>query len=239
LTPANKLGQFIIPLFPARKESIDRSYRYIPPFQGDGEILDVGFGGGEFMEKIRDIGWRVSGVDPDDKVVALAKKRGFDNVRQGSIDAFADNGNRFAVVTMRHVFEHLHAPKENLRTIFEILKPGGVLFIEMPNIDSYSSKKFKRNWLDLDPPRHLAVYTWEATIKLLNDAGFHKLELLPARFAYYSRAQSSRAIVQGSDPQTHKVRLFRDRLIGGMVSIRTLFRTKESEFITLMAYKPK
>ena len=64
-------------------------------------------------------------------------------------------GDYFDAVCIWHVFEHLAQPKQTLRIIGGLLRPGGYLFLSLPNIESVQSRLFRGNWLHLDPPRHL------------------------------------------------------------------------------------
>ena len=82
---------------------------------------------------------------------------------------------------MSHVVEHVHNPLELLKGCYQLLKKGGYLWLETPNILSIGHKDFKENWLPLDPPRHLMLFNVDSLQKGLYEAGFSEVEVLPYR----------------------------------------------------------
>ena len=70
------------------------------------------------------------------------------------------------------MFEHLRQPAETLGKIHEILRPGGVLFLSMPNHESWQGQTFGKSWFHLDPPRHLHGFGVKSLTRLLHDRGF-------------------------------------------------------------------
>jgi len=63
----------------------------------------------------------------------------------------------------------------------ELLKPGGFLWIDTPNITSEGYRLYVANWLRLDPPRHLALFTLWPMYNTLNIAGFAETKAQPYR----------------------------------------------------------
>jgi predicted SAM-dependent methyltransferase len=134
-------------------------------------------------------------------------------VRVGALEAqrFADK--RFDAVTMSHVIEHLHDPLRTLRECRRILKPGGRLSIVTPNIESRGHRRYRRNWMHLDPPRHLHLFGPAALRVLVERAGFVELSVRTSIRDAYGMFIGSRAI--GRDgvyamgaPQLAAVRLW-------------------------------
>ena len=97
------------------------------------------------------------GTDPDPKAVANCLNQGF-NALQGGIEQFDGQERLFDVITLSHVLEHLHDPKGVLQACHRLLKPGGQLWLETPNIDSLGHRQYGRNWRGLEPPRHLVLF---------------------------------------------------------------------------------
>ena len=107
---------------------------------------------------MRALGWDVQGMDIDDAALEQARRAGL-SVRGGTLEqpAGAAAGGGFDALTLNHVLEHLPDPVGALRSARELLRPGGVLWVATPNLRSLAHRMFKRDWLSLDPPRHLAA----------------------------------------------------------------------------------
>jgi SAM-dependent methyltransferase len=60
----------------------------------------------------------------------------------------------FDVVAMFHVLEHVASPKELCRESLRVLRPGGVLCIETPNVDSRWFRVLGRRWRQFIPDHY-------------------------------------------------------------------------------------
>jgi 2-polyprenyl-3-methyl-5-hydroxy-6-metoxy-1,4-benzoquinol methylase len=156
--------------FPERRQRIESEVMYLPAHPG-GKLLDVGFGSGERLEKMRDLGWTVSGVDFDEKAVAIANARGLD-VFCGTIPGIWFPAETFDAVIMSHVIEHVPAPIELLKECYRILKPGGKVVLTTPNSSCWGHRFFRKYWRGLEPPRHLHVFGPSSIEQTLRRAGF-------------------------------------------------------------------
>jgi SAM-dependent methyltransferase len=91
-------------------------------------------------------------------------------VRELFYDSGISLGQRFDAMTMVDVFEHFPEPKEVLSAVRSSLKPGGVLILEVPHVNSlYSRVLGKRWWFGLE---HCFYYTLESLRRLAADSGF-------------------------------------------------------------------
>lgn len=104
----------------------------------------------------------------------LARAKGIE-VRQGDLLNAAFPSESFDVVTLWHVFEHLPEPRNELAEIQRILRPGGLLVIEVPNCGSMGFRFTKEKWYHFDVPRHLQHFTPETMRKLLMAASFRPI----------------------------------------------------------------
>jgi len=127
--------------------------RYVPRVPG-GRLLDVGCGSGEFMRRMAALGWDVEGLDPDPLAVEVAKKSGH-RVVCSTIEHAPNPAELFDAVTLSHVFEHVTDPAWVLKKIFGWVKPGGQMTAIYPNAAGTLARWFGRDWVDLEPPRHL------------------------------------------------------------------------------------
>lgn len=164
-----RLG-LIMYLFPGRRADVDFSVMYLPA-QPQGRLLEIGCGNGQMLNFMGSLGWQTEGIDFDPAAVSNAQGKGL-NVALGSLEQQNYQDNIFDAVMISHVIEHVPAPKSLLSECYRILKPGGVLSMVTPNIESIGSNVYRRSWLHLDPPRHLILYNGRALLTLARKAGF-------------------------------------------------------------------
>ncbi len=151
--------------WPEGAESVGFSVMYLRALPG-GEVLDVGCGGGAFLERMRALGWRALGVEPDARAVEVARTvRGLD-VRLGTLEAQRFPEGRFDAVVSSHVIEHVHDPLGFLRECARVARPGGRVVVVTPNIESLGRRRLGVAWIGLDPPRHLHLFS-RATLRAL------------------------------------------------------------------------
>jgi 2-polyprenyl-3-methyl-5-hydroxy-6-metoxy-1,4-benzoquinol methylase len=101
----------------------------VPP----GKLLDVGCSTGLFMQEAKKAGWTVSGFDPNESALKIARQHGFD-VRQGW--SLADAGYadaQFDALTVIDVFYYSWNPLNDLRTFHRLVRPGGTLAMRITN----------------------------------------------------------------------------------------------------------
>jgi 2-polyprenyl-3-methyl-5-hydroxy-6-metoxy-1,4-benzoquinol methylase len=235
--PALPLGWLVMRLMPPYCRSIDAVYRFLPPIWPGARVLDVGFGDGTFLELAAELGWEVAGVDPDTTVVDAARRRGL-NVRRGGIEAFDDEPASFDFITMSHVIEHVHDPEETLSHALRLLRPGGQLYLDTPNLDAAGHARFRQHWRGLEVPRHLILFTHESLRNILQRVGFAQIKRMNRAAVYPALAAESRAIQAGADPSANPVISMRDRLVDALAAARPKASDKRSEFITLIAQRP-
>jgi 2-polyprenyl-3-methyl-5-hydroxy-6-metoxy-1,4-benzoquinol methylase len=136
------------------------------------DLLDVGCGSGTLLGLLKHRGFRPIGVDFSSEAARIAEKENGVSVIVGSLDQARFPDHSFDIVTLFHVMEHVTNPRRVLAEVSRILKPGGALVLQVPNIDSWQFKAFGVRWYGLDLPRHVIDYSKEAMLKLLNDSGF-------------------------------------------------------------------
>lgn len=137
-----------------------------------GALLDIGCGTGEFMQEMQNAGWKVRGVEKDPRAAAYAMEHLKLNVFIGSIDSIPAVDGTYDVITMWHVLEHLYEPHKALIRARDLLKPGGLLLIAVPNVESLDAKVYRNSWIAFDAPRHLQHFRLK-TLRMI--CGMHKL----------------------------------------------------------------
>jgi SAM-dependent methyltransferase len=155
----------------ARRRRFDTFAGFFP-FPGPGaRVLDIGCGNGSYLWQMRSLGWEVCGVEPDPQSAAHARAAGLD-VRDGLLQQRSLPEAHFDGITMTHVIEHLHDPLDTLRRCWKLLKPGGQITVTTPNLDARGHQIFGVDWLPLDPPRHLVLFTEASLRGAMESCGF-------------------------------------------------------------------
>lgn len=232
LMPRSRWGGAIGWLIPPLRRIIDMDYRHLP---GSGEsgrtLLDVGCGDGNFLALAMKCGWDVHGVDPDPDAVSAARRKGV-NVQLGGLELFDGDVARFDFITMHHVIEHFHDPVGALHECYRLLKPGGVLWLVTPNIESFGHAQFRRFWRGLEAPRHLVLFNERSLRQIAEDVGFSKWRRLAAPSAHLPMVRASYAMSLGRSPNDLSVVLpAKIRLVALMTSWLELLCPARREFL--------
>ena len=136
-------------------------------------ILDVGSGTGAFLNTMKQSGWKVTGLEPDENAKRKAKEL-YQLSLGSSENLFSLPAESLDAITMWHVLEHVHQLHAYLKQLRKILKPGGNLFIAVPNYTSFDQHIYKEYWAAYDVPRHLYHFSPWAMNKLLS---LHEMQL--------------------------------------------------------------
>jgi len=99
-----------------------------------GRLLDIGTHCGFFLRRARHQGWELYGIEPSPTNAALAREHFGLNVQEGYFKEGVFPPEYFDVVTLIDVLEHVTTPVSLLQTIRKVLKPGGILFVKVPNV---------------------------------------------------------------------------------------------------------
>lgn len=147
---------------------------------GRGRLLDLGCSYGYLLEAARQRGWEGCGVDVSPEMVGRGQSRGLD-VRLGSTVVLPFEEGSVDVVYARHVLEHEIETYRCLQAIRRVLRPGGILAIEVPRADHRRALRdpdpFVKDWTYL----HLVTFTGPTLRGFVNRAGYR--ELAPPAFA--------------------------------------------------------
>ncbi|MEI7594220.1 MAG: class I SAM-dependent methyltransferase [Bacteroidota bacterium] len=163
--------------------------KYMP---SNGKILDIGCGNGRFLMSINKAGnFNLFGIELAGNSAKRAARHSEINLKVGRLQKDNFESETFDVITLFHVFEHLDNPSEILDIIDGIIKKNGHLVMSFPNIGSNQSKRYKGNWLHLDPPRHLFFFENTDFIKIMESRGY---ELV--KEDYFSTEQNPFGLIQ-------------------------------------------
>lgn len=153
---------------------------HILPFVDSGRLLDVGAGNGLFMEVAADAGFKCEGTELSDTGTGRTRKRGFE-ISQGQLTDIDFGSKRFDVVSMWHVLEHVPNPGEVTKKVFDILEPGGVFALAVPNetrpLFRHQWNKKTKLWMNAwGHEIHLSHFLPKTLRKSLEKTGFEVLD---------------------------------------------------------------
>jgi len=143
-------------------------------------ILDIGCADGRALNwyrKIESTTVNTFGVDFDQIAVERARAAGH-TIYQGRFEDVDMPTDFFDMAVATHVIEHVADSKAFARRAFEVIKPGGILLLETPNIDSLDARIFRhRHWGGYHFPRHWVFYSAASITQLVKGLGFDVIEI--------------------------------------------------------------
>ena len=191
----------------------------------DAAILDIGCGGGGFLDRCRDAGYsNLSGIEFNEEALTICQNKGLD-VCDSRIEHVAESDRRFDVVCAFQVLEHVPDPVDFVRQASRVLTPNGRLILSTPNAESF----FKRvHWHLLDmPPHHMSRWdktSYEQTSKMLGLcltdvrfeplAKYHRGNYVSSLIEHLPRRSIRRAIAKPIVKTAFKLYTKKDQLRG-------------------------
>ena len=177
-----------------RQRTLVSKRRLIEKYTGlkKGDLLDVGSGTGSFVNEMKQNGWQVEGLEPDEDARKLAAQQygiqltdtgRFYQLRPGSFDA----------ITLWHVLEHVHDLRGYVQQLNNILKQTGKLFIAVPNYTSQDAGSYGEYWAAYDVPRHLYHFSPASMQFLMEKNGLRIIQCKPMWYdSFYVSLLSSK-----------------------------------------------
>lgn len=145
--------------------------------------LDVGCGTGRFLRMANQLGIpkpSIAGIELEESALASLRAEGFNVECAGVEDSKLTMEQRFDLITMFHVIEHVADPGDVVNRLAHALTDGGILAIETPNLDSLDARIFRARWWGgYHFPRHWHIFTLASLTQLLEKAG---LEVIATRY---------------------------------------------------------
>ena len=143
----------------------------------EAEVIDIGCGDGRMLDVLKascPSGWRYYGIDWSADAVARVRRKGYEG-RSGDISRMdlSDWEGKFDLALMHQLVEHVRDPRGLLEKVRRILKPGGVLSVETPDIDAWDFRLLsKRYWAGYHIPRHFYIFDKDNFAQLAREVGF-------------------------------------------------------------------
>ena len=151
-----------------------------------GRLLDVGTGDGIVLRVARDRGWAAEGTDIASTMVRHLRETEGLTVHHGALEDVDLPAGAFDAIVIHHVLEHTENPFRTLETIARLLRPGGVVRVEVPNLAGLSARvknfqsrhRLKRKpWVHYATGHHFWYFTPPTLRHALETSGFVDIEL--------------------------------------------------------------
>ena len=148
------------------------SYFRLGKGSSDLRLLDFGCGDGWFLAGCRGKVAELCGFEPSSGHASRLSHALGIPILSDKTELLRTHALRFDIVTMHYVVEHLTDIDSAFATAGAALRPGGSLFIAIPDLTSTEAKMFGRKWHGLDPPRHISFPTQSVMTCLAERHGF-------------------------------------------------------------------
>ena len=157
---------------------LSKKAQWISEFKSSGKVLDYGAGTGDFLKKMESRNFKTVGVEPNSTARNLANKKNL-NIYSKLEEVPQE---KFDVITLWHVLEHIPDFENILSRLSSILKPDGILIIAVPNYRSYDSYYYNNKWAAWDVPRHLWHFSRSGLTETLKSLNFSLVKERPLIF---------------------------------------------------------
>jgi len=146
----------------------------IENFINKGNCLDVGCGGGLFLESLNN-NFKKFGIDIDKTSIDYAKKNFKSDYRVESLGKDSLKNKSFDLIIMRGVIEHVLDPNLYVKRCGDLLKKGGLVYIcATPNINSFTAEIYKNKWNLWHPIQHINLFDEKTLSSLFKKYGFER-----------------------------------------------------------------
>lgn len=154
-------------------------------YQQSGALLDLGCSSGAFLGMLKDGQWKLFGIEMSPGVAKRAEERSGGEIFVGDILEAPFPKGYFDAITCFHVFEHMYKPKQILEKVSYWLKPGGIFYMEVPNIHSAGERTFKSYWYALELPRHLFHWSPKALRQMARSVDLEEVSVTTHREIFF------------------------------------------------------
>lgn len=184
----------IMGLPPEQSDNFARVERVVGEAGRRGRLLDVGCGLGVFPARMKEAGWDVTALDPDPRAAEHARTVvGVDAVAADFFSVGAEQLGRFDLVTLNKVLEHVEAPIAMLARARDLLAPGGIIYVELPDgegavAEGPDREEFFVEHVHVFSPASLALLVRRAGLRLRRVERLREPSTKFTTFAFCERA---------------------------------------------------
>ncbi len=153
--------------------SLIRRYSTLPAHP---RLLDIGCALGFMLEEAQAAGWVPTGIDTSPFAAQYAARQTHCPVLTGTLLEQKFEAGSFDVVTLMDVIEHVIEPRCLMDEVHRILRPGGVVFLITPNLNSLFVRFYGQDAYGIGPEEHVNYFQSSTITRLLRQAGFSKIK---------------------------------------------------------------
>lgn len=193
------------------------------------KLLDIGCGTGDFLLATQKKNWSVVGVEPNKNAADLAnKKLNSESQIYTSLDSLMNTHQKFSIITLWHVLEHVPDYDQYITKIKTLLNPNGTLIIAVPNFNSFDAKYYKSYWAAYDVPRHLWHFSIFSITSIFSNHQMKVINIKPLRFdSFYVSLLSEKY-------KTGRNKFLKPFLVGLLSNFKTLLNKECSSLIYII-----
>lgn len=142
------------------------------PYRMTGNVLDVAAGAGRFLERFQECGFTCYATEFDERLEQRLRDKGFETLPGGT--APQASAGTFDIIIFTEIIEHIHNPIPVLRSLFQLLRPGGCVYVTTPNFNALERHLMGSEWGMICWPEHITYWTSHTLAKAFGKTGFRK-----------------------------------------------------------------
>ena len=162
----------------------------ISQYKKSGALLDIGCSSGGFLGTMKRGSWELHGIEMNASTAEKAKASTGAELFVGNAADAPFPAGRFDVITCFDVVEHVYQPRQLLGKVREWLKPDGIFYTTLPNIDSWEARLLGTCWYGLELPRHLSHFSPRSLRYVMSSLGFQEIAISTPASSYVERSAS-------------------------------------------------
>lgn len=168
-----------------------RRVDWLELYASEGLLLEVGCGTGEFLKVATDAGFEAYGVEASHWAAEEARKLN-QRVETGLVADWRLTYANFQVdvVALWHVLEHVPLARGLLLELLDVLKPGGLLVLEVPNFSSTEAQRLGVAWPMAQLSDHFVHFTPLGLGEMFSSSGYEVHDIIPMTRRVYSTQSS-------------------------------------------------
>jgi SAM-dependent methyltransferase len=144
----------------------------LEPYRGEGRLLDVGCSIGLFLDLARERGWHGTGIEFAPRALAYARDTYDLDVLDVPLDEAGFEDESFDAVGLLSVLEHTNEPRRMLADVARVLRPGGAVYVVVPNVESLACRVLHERARTFDGRNHLVYFSPSTLRDCLDRSGF-------------------------------------------------------------------
>ena len=144
-----------------------------------GRILDIGCGPGWLLSYLPS-DWDKNGIEISEFASREASKYG--TIHNGTLDDYNHTGEKFDIIVMYHVIEHVKDPVAALKKMSDLLAEDGTLILGTPDFDSAAARRYGNKFSMLHDSTHISLFSNDSMHRCLRDHGF---EIQKVEYPYF------------------------------------------------------